>query len=436
MSNEQRLKEDDSFRREEEIQDIIDRMPTKWVQYIALFLIGLMCLFIILGFLIKYPDTVSGTISITADVAPVRLVSNNEGKIHLLKKNKCWVHEGDVIAYIESGANYTHVLLLDSLLLYDLTDSSFHISFPDTLLLGDISSAYNKHVIAHEQYKRFILSDIYVNMQQNLSNQINIDKNIVINSQKELVLQKQILQMMEAQLYKDSLLHIHDVLSEADYQSQYKNYLNVAGNYHNLQNEILTIQSSISRNQFELQRIILEKDNNLQQLCAELKTSQNALINAIQIWKKRYLEYTPIDGQLEYLGFWKENNYIDVGKELFSVIPNKSEFIGEVYVSADGAGKIKVGQFANIKLQNYPYDEYGMLKGIVSSISRQANNYAMTEKNGDAYLVIILLPDGVKTNFNKQLPVDFETKGQVDIITNPKHLIERLFDNIKSKIEK
>ena len=86
MSNEQRLKEDDSFRREEEIQDIIDRMPTKWVQYIALFLIGLMCLFIILGFLIKYPDTVSGTISITADVAPVRLVSNNEGKIHLLKK--------------------------------------------------------------------------------------------------------------------------------------------------------------------------------------------------------------------------------------------------------------------------------------------------------------------------------------------------------------
>ena len=124
MSNEQRLKEDDSFRREEEIQDIIDRMPTKWVQYIALFLIGLMCLFIILGFLIKYPDTVSGTISITADVAPVRLVSNNEGKIHLLKKNKCWVHEGDVIAYIESGANYTHVLLLDSLLLYDLTDSN------------------------------------------------------------------------------------------------------------------------------------------------------------------------------------------------------------------------------------------------------------------------------------------------------------------------
>ena len=103
---------------------------------------------------------------------------------------------------------------------------------------------------------------------------------------------------------------------------------------------------------------------------------------------------------MEYLGFWKENNYIDVGKELFSVIPNKSEFIGEVYVSADGAGKIKVGQFANIKLQNYPYDEYGMLKGIVSSISRQANNYAMTEKNGDAYLVIILLPDGVKTNFN------------------------------------
>ena len=42
---------------------------------------------------------------------------------------------------------------------------------------------------------------------------------------------------------------------------------------------------------------------------------------------------------------------------------------GEVLIPARGVGKIKVGQTANVKVENYPYDEYGLIKGEVQSIS-------------------------------------------------------------------
>jgi len=84
-------------------------------------------------------------------------------------------------------------------------------------------------------------------------------------------------------------------------------------------------------------------------------------------------------------------------------------------------------------MDNYPYDEYGLLKGVVKSVSRITNKIKTQNGDMDTYLVIISFPDGTLTNFGKILPLDFETKGTVEIITKRKRLIERLFDNLKSK---
>ena len=65
----------------EEVQDIIDRMPTRWTERISLLTALLILGIIALGFIIKYPDTVDGQISVTAHAAPVRLVANTSGKM-------------------------------------------------------------------------------------------------------------------------------------------------------------------------------------------------------------------------------------------------------------------------------------------------------------------------------------------------------------------
>ena len=176
--------------------------------------------------------------------------------------------------------------------------------------------------------------------------------------------------------------------------------------------------------------------NGRTKLYSELLTKKNELANAILLWKERYLITAPIDGELEYSGFWRNNNFVQAGQELFSVIPHKNSIIGEVQIPSFGAGKVKVGQSANVKINNFPYDEYGLLRGKVTSVSRITNKLKTQNGDIDAYSVIISFPEGLITNFGQQLPLDFESKGVVEIITKPKRLIERLFDNLYAKGEK
>mgnify|MGYP000383323507 FL=1 len=108
--------DDLDIQKSEEVQDIIDRMPTHWSQRVAWLTALLIAGIVTLGFVIKYPDTVDGQISVTGHAAPVRLVANSSGKMYLLKENGDQLVEGEVIAYIESGADYRDILRADSLL--------------------------------------------------------------------------------------------------------------------------------------------------------------------------------------------------------------------------------------------------------------------------------------------------------------------------------
>lgn len=429
--------QDEISRKSEEVQAIIDRMPTYWVKWVALCVGILMCVIVLLGFLIQYPDTVDGQISVTATTAPVRLVANSNGRINLLQANKAQLQKGDVIAYLESGANYKHILWVENMLnALNENVGSKKISLPDTLILGEISSAYNAFLLAYLQYERVLTSSIYGTMRQNLQQQIRSDEAVIANLDNEMQLKKQILRTSANQLRKDSLLLAAKGISEQEYQRQRNAHLSLQEAQLNLQSNRLMKQSEVSRNQLEVQRILLEETETKEKAYSDFITCKNELSNGINLWKERYLQYAPIAGELEFLGFWRDNSFVQAGQELFSVIPDKNNILGEVMIPSFGAGKIETGQTANVKINNYPYDEYGLMKGVVKSISRITNKLKTQNGDVDAYWVLISFPEGTVTNFGKTLPLDFESKGTAEIITKRKRLIERLFDNLKAKGEK
>ncbi|NDV45524.1 HlyD family efflux transporter periplasmic adaptor subunit [Paludibacter sp. 221] len=411
-------------------------MPTEWTKWVALFVGLLIGLVFLMSFLIKYPDTVNGEISVTANVAPVRLVANANGRMYLVQNNKKQLHINDVIAYIESGANYKDVLYLDSLLKNAMSDNISSVDLPEHLILGEIGSNYSSFVLACKQYGRIQNSDIYKTMRNNLEQQIVSDQKIISNVEKELALKEEIVKHSKDQLDKDSILLTMKGVSEHEYREKYKSFLSLQESFLSLQSNLLIKQSEINRNKLEIQRIILEETENKEKAYSELVTNKTQLNNAINSWKEKYLLYTPISGELEYLGFWRENSFVQAGNELFSIIPEKNTVIGEVIIPSYGSGKVEIGQKANVKISNYPYDEYGLIEGVVHSISRITNKIKTSEGTNEVYLVIISFPNGTKTNFGMELPLDFETKGTVEIITKPKRLIARLFDNLKSKTVK
>ncbi len=433
---EDQIGQDAINQKSEVVQAIVDRMPTYWVKWVVLCVGILMGVIILLGFLIQYPDTVDGQISVTADIAPVRLVANSNGRISLLQSNKVQLQKGDVISYLESGANYKHILWIDSILNCLNSNDSEKISLPDTMLLGEVSSAYNAFMLSYFQYERVISTDIYATMRQKLRQQIQSDESVITNLNDEMQLKKQILRTSTDQLRKDSVLLAAKGISEQEYHRQYNAHLSLQEARLNLQSNWQMKQSEVARNQLEIQRILLEETETKEKAYSDLISRKNELSNSINLWKERYLQYSPVEGELEYLGFWRNNSFVQTGQELFSIIPDKNNILGEVMIPSFGAGKVEIGQTANVKINNYPYDEYGLLKGVVKSVSRITNKLKTQNGDVDAYLVVISFPDGTVTNFGKTLPLDFESKGTAEIITKRKRLIERLFDNLKAKVEK
>ena len=421
----------------EEVQHIIERMPTYWVKWVVLCVGTLMGIVLLLGFIIQYPDVVAGQISITATEAPVRLVANSHGRITLLQPNGTLLHAGDMIAHIESGANFEHILWVDSML-QDLTRSQKRVrsALPDTLLLGAISSAYNAFLLAHLHYERLRTSDIFATMRQNLRHQIDSDQALIANLQQEINIKTDILQTSAFQLQRDSLLFAQQLISALDIQQQTAAHQNMQRAQIALHSHTLMRQSDINRSTLEIQRIELEEIEMRERAYAELITRRNELTNAINLWKERYLLFSPIEGELEYLGFWRDNSFVQAGQELFTVIPYKNDILGEVSIPSFGAGRVEEGQSVNVKLNAFPHTQFGLLRGEVTSLSRTTNRVQTEMGVGEAYLVLVAFPEGTLTNFGNVLPIDFETRGTAEIITKRRRLIQRLFDNLRAQGER
>lgn len=435
MLKEQHTEIQSDYAKSEEVQTIIDRMPTCWVKWVALAVGALMGIILLLGFLIQYPDTVDGQISVTATKAPVRLVANTNGRLCLLQPNKSKLKKGDVISYIENGTDYKHILSVDSLLNI-VNPASKEYPLPDTLILGEISSGYNAFLLSYRQYRRLLSSDLYATMRLNLQQQIAWDEAVISNLDKEVKLKSNILSKSTKRLSKDSILFTIKGISELEFEQQQSALLSLQEAQLAMESNRLMKRSEVSRNKMEIQRILLEEAESKEKALADYITRKNELANVINLWKERYLQYSPIEGELEYLGFWRDNSFVQSGQELFTVIPGKNDLLGEVLIPSAGTGKVKTGQIVNVKISNYPYDEYGLLKGVVVSISRLSNKIKSQEGAGEAYQVMVSFPGGTVTNFRETLPLDFESKGTAEIITKRKRLIERLFDNLKSKGEK
>ena len=421
--------------RSEEVQDIVDRMPTSWTLWFTIIVTCIMAITVILSIVIKYPDTVTGEVRITATHAPVRLVAGVSGRLHLLRNDRDTVARGTVIAYIEQGANLEDVLLVDRMTQRSVNLDS-RIKLPHGLILGDLSNSYNGFVLAYEQLDQLRNTKLYRNMRKSLKEKILVDSNLVDNINHELVIKKDILNNVQERLRKDSLLEDNGALSKEDLTNQHNNYLSQQESHVNLMNSKISKQSEIKQNKVEMARTDIEEYEKIQSAYYNMVTAFNKLASDVRQWKERYLFVSTIQGRVEYLGFWRENSFVQATEEVFSVLPVHNSVFGEAYIPAVGAGKVEVGQDVNIKLNDFPDNEYGHIKGRVVSISDMANKIQTPNGEVETYRVKIQLPKGTTTNFGKQLELKYEAKGVADVITKKKRLIERLFDNLKSHGDK
>ncbi|MGL4491315.1 MAG: HlyD family efflux transporter periplasmic adaptor subunit, partial [Tannerellaceae bacterium] len=161
----------------------------------------------------------------------------------------------------------------------------------------------------------------------------------------------------------------------------------------------------------------------------ELDNGFQALKTAMQSWEENYLIKTPISGTVNFMGIWNKNRHVIGGEEVFVIIPNNQDTpTAKAKLPVQGAGKVKEGQAVTVRITNFPDQEFGYLKGIVSSISN-------TPTKDGFYVVDIRFPDGIVTNYNIALPISQQMHGSADIVTNDLRLFDRILMPMKKLLK-
>lgn len=134
--------------RSEEVQEILGTPPAWLTRYGTLVAMAAIILLGWIGYLIKYPDVVSGAIRITSVDPPRKVVAENASFISdILIHNEDTITKGQTLMVYRSKANFGDVLVLEDKVsnIKSLDDSTLLAFSPDRdLILGELDDAlYN-----------------------------------------------------------------------------------------------------------------------------------------------------------------------------------------------------------------------------------------------------------------------------------------------------
>jgi multidrug resistance efflux pump len=426
-----------NVRRSEEIVDIVDRMPMTFGLWVALSVVIFSALLLLFGWIIKYPDTVTGHIRINSANAPVKLVANVSGNIHFESfQAQDEIKKGEFIAVIENSASTEDVRRISGLIgQFDphtpITDP-IQKMFPEKVSLGDLNMKYYTFLSALKNQYDYIRDNVFEKQRISLSDNIEGRQVLLDESEQLLKITREKLEISQKWLDKYASLNKDEIVTyEYEVDKSRNDYLSAKQEEQSLQKEISSIKMQIVENQNQINLLAVEQKEKERSLQLDLLASYHDLCDNIKVWEQKFVFKAPFDGKVEYLKFISENQFVQAGEEIFGVIPVETNIFGQVLLPSFGAGKVKLGSKVTVKLDNYPHIEYGSIEGVVSSISTLSQPQQTGQNPIETYLIVVSLPQGLKTNYGETLDFQFEIGGTADIIVKERRLIERLFDNLK-----
>lgn len=408
--------------RSDAVQDILGHVPNWMVRWGTVLIFVLVASVFFLSWFIKYPDIIEGSVLVTSETPPVRVVSRFGGTISkIFIKEGSQVKAGQEIAEIEGVLSRENISLLQDLVnkaRQYLTDpQEFEIDL-SLLILGPIQSQYNQLISSIETYKVLTYNTFYKLEIKNIEERILGYEKLAGSLKKQIWLGKKELTNSHIGFQTNKLLFDSQAISKMEFLKEETKYIQHQQAVESLkksryQNEIMisTLASEYQSKKFEYgEKVRLAKE--------QILSSIRNIENSVAQWRQSNTLRSPINGQLVYLQHVSIGKYLNQNQPVFAIISPKENYKGYINIPAKGFGKIRKFQSVRIKLDDYPYEEFGYLLGTVEKISSVPYE--------GMYMVEIKLSNNQKTNFNKTLNFKPEMQGVAEIVTEEKRLIERL----------
>jgi len=314
------------------------------------------------------------------------------------------------------------------------------------LLLGDLQPVFETFAKYSNDYTLFLESDYQHKKITELQSQLESQKVYDNNLSRQIVIQTDDYRLSQKQFQRDSILYIQKVNAESDFEKSKKTYLQSKLTIENARNAKTSsaIQLSVlNQNILDLQSQFTERQNTY---LLNINESLNNLLSRIDSWEQQFVLKTSIDGIVSFSKIWSVNQNVQTNDVVFTVVSAQNPLarvcnacqkltmlhvanarqlgiVGKIQLPLASSGKVAVGQKVNIKLDNFPYMEYGTISGSIKNISLVPTD--------NSYFVEVAMSDTLKTNYGRYLPTHEEMTGTADIITHNLSIFQRFINPVK-----
>lgn len=414
---------------QQEIRQIMGEPPgwiVRWGN--SLVLICVTMLFLV-AYWVKYPDTIPLPLVLQTENPPIRVPAPETAKIDFLAVEEGDpVEEGQVLVEFESSTDVADLKELEILLSeISVTGITSKLDLPKNLKLGNIQGTWSSF---SENYKDYLF---FINKNQTRRRLAILNDKIYETKKLNDVLQKRKAALLETQRIKANTLNRYKQLlqekavSVVTVENLETEYISLRSTIEDLEAEYISNELSIQGLEEQKLNLRMDKDKDGNEKLIRLEEGVQKLRSEVDKWKLDKLLKAPIAGTIAFSKPLAENEFVNSGEELMTIVPegdSTGQIIGLGTLPTEGAGKVEIGQRVNIQVDNYPFEEFGILRGNVKSIARIPK-----ERN---YLVEVELQDSLVTTYGEVLNFRQQMSGTADIITRERRYLFRLFDKLRS----
>lgn len=191
-------------------------------------------------------------------------------------------------------------------------------------------------------------------------------KNRIEMSQVQLEIINHQLRIKE-QLYKEEMASYTDVLNMRVQK------MNMAREIENLNESVLNEGFLLNRLSKQLENTIFTRNNeyrkNLAKLGKELILKENVLPSLSDKVERLYV-YSPVDGTVDNLTYNYISAIISPGDSIADITPLNNTLHAQLKIPRKDIGFIEKGQKVKLKFDSYNFAKYGVIHGVIESISR------------------------------------------------------------------
>ncbi|MER3376247.1 MAG: HlyD family efflux transporter periplasmic adaptor subunit [Allomuricauda sp.] len=403
------------------INELIEKKPNWLIQYGIGGMLLLLSLFLLAAWLVKYPDVLVGKVTIVTPRPPIDILSKVNApiaKIFEYKENDT-VSKDSPILLLESTTHYSQFILLQETL--NPVGAEEKSNAPYWLdSLGSLQPAYNSFALAR------LRLDFY-NKEEPFEKRITSLKKIALGNTRGLRFSENYLgssrkdfESKKTEFKRYKLLYEKGVISASEFEQVKQTLAQKEMGYANDHKALNSERLSIANLEREILELELQQKEHEQQLLLTYQNSLNELKSQMEQWELQYLIKPPIKGKLSYFNDLNEGDFLASGEHILTIIPlqlDKLQAIG--VLPSENAGKVKKGDKVVLKLDAYPYHEFGTVEGVVKRISEIPME--------NTYNIVIDLPQKLVTNHDNKIDFKQRLSATADIITKDQSLLKRIF---------